>query len=91
MEITEELVRHVGKIARINLSDTEVQQFKKDFKDILDHFSVLAQAQADCEPAFHPVNIVDSIREDIIDAGPSDSLAPVADIEDGYIRGPKIV
>jgi len=39
MQINEETVKKVAKIARIPLEEQEVRQFAKEFESILSHFS----------------------------------------------------
>ena len=40
MKIDKELIENVAKLARLELTDKEKELFVKDFKDILDSFSV---------------------------------------------------
>ena len=94
MEITADLVKHVATSARLELSETEIEQFKQDFQEILNNFSVLDDADvANVSPAFHPVVLKDKTRDDVADKTLSheEALQNVTDSSDGYIRGPKIV
>ena len=94
MEITNEFVQQVAKNARLTLTDAEIEQFKKDFQDILAQFSVLDDAPVEnINPAFHPVPLKDAVRADVETKSLSqkEALQNVADSKDGYIRGPKVL
>lgn len=42
--ISEEQVKHVAKLARLNLTDEEVKKFSKQFEDIFGYMEILNEA-----------------------------------------------
>jgi len=42
-QLTEEQVRHIAKLARLNFSDEEVKKFSKELTQILDYIEVLQE------------------------------------------------
>jgi len=92
--ITKEDVIHVSKLARINLTEEEVKKFEVDLNAILDAFKSLDSVDTEgVEPAFHPIDIRNGLREDVesrvCDA--QELLESSAEKEDGYIKGPRVV
>lgn len=92
--ITREQVIHVSKLARINLSEKEIQKFEKDLKEILEAFKSLDSVDTEgVEPAFHPIEVRNGLREDLGSrvCSPGELLKSSAEKEDGYIKGPRVV
>ncbi len=91
--ITREEVYHIANLAKIEVSEDEVESFRKDFESILQYFNILDEVEEDVEPTFQVLPLKNIFREDI----PKDSL-PREEIlknakhtEDGYFKGPRIV
>lgn len=94
MEIDEVLIRRVAKIARLNLTDREVTGFLVEFKEILDAFAVLSNADVSGKsPLFHPVEIVSRLRNDEAKAclSQSEALSLAKNRQDSYFKGPKAI
>jgi len=91
--ITKEEVYHIAELAKIELSEEEVEKFRKEFEKILEYFSVLDEVPEDVEPTFHVHNLSNVFRDDI----PSEPmprelvLMNAKHVEDGYFKGPKIM
>ncbi len=52
--ISEKEVRHVAKLARLNLSDTEARAYRKDLNEVLKHFDTLQQLNTEnVQPMSH--------------------------------------
>ena len=65
MKIDKELVEKVARVARLELTETEKDRFRKDFQEILEAFSRLkGMDTADTKPTLHPVSIRPSYRDD---------------------------
>ena len=65
MKIDKELIENISKNARLKLSDKEAEKFSNELKDVLEAFSKLKEVNTDkVEPAFHPIKIVNVVRED---------------------------
>ncbi len=45
--ISNEEVRHIAKLAKINLSDDEIKKFSGELSSILDYFSILQKVKTD--------------------------------------------
>jgi len=94
MEIDKDLIRKVAKVARLDLSDQEVNKFIPQFKEVLEAFEVLRQADiSGLTPAFHPVDIQARERKDIPKQGltQEQSLSTTTHKLNGYFKGPKVM
>ena len=92
--INPEAVAKVAKLARLSLSDEELQQATHQLSDMLDHFADIdALDLDDVEPMTHPLPLVNVMREDIeqdvLDRDEVLAAAPVS--EDGRFRVPPIL
>ena len=71
MAITREEVLHVAKLARLELTDDEVERLTGQLGAILEAVSKVAELDlSDVPPTSHPLELVNSWRED----EPRDSL-----------------
>lgn len=91
--ITDEQVRHVAKLARIELKDDEVAVFREHFEKILDYFGMLDSVEENIEPAFHVLDICNVFRDDVPGEclNKEEVMANAPKTEKGYFRGPRIV
>ena len=92
--ITPEAVAKVAKLARLSLSDAELEPATHQLSDMLDHFADIDALDLDgVEPMTHPTPIANVMREDIemdcLDRDEVLAAAPAA--EDGRFRVPPIV
>lgn len=92
MEINEETVKHVAKLARIKLDEKEIEQFKKDLSSILDLFSKIEKIETEEEFTVQPVESNNSLREDEIEESlqKEDVFKNTKHEEEGFFKGPKI-
>ena len=94
MNIDKELIKKVAKNARLNLTGNELERFTKECSDILEAFSKVQSVDTkNIEPAFHPIEIKNHLREDIIQDSLSrdDALKNAKHQERGYFKGPKAI
>ncbi len=94
MKVDKELIKHVAEIARLKLSEKEVDGFVKDFKDILDNFSVIDKCDVKgLKPSFQPVEIKNFMRDDLVENSftQEDALSNTEHKKDGYFKGPRAV
>lgn len=89
MSLTSGDVLHIARLARIELSDSDVDRFAAQLSGILDHFAALeAVDTGDLEPTAHPLPLSNVMRDD--EVAPSltraEALANAPLTEDGYIR-----
>ena len=95
MNVDEKLIKHVATVARLNLSDEEIQKFVPQFKEILESFSILDEIDVSNEEmSMQPVKIKNVLRDDIPKECYSQKTA-LSQVEnnkkDGYFKGPKAV
>lgn len=65
-EITPDLVRHLGVLARIQLSDEEVQRLTGQLDAIVDNIAKVSQvATADVVATSHPIPLSNVLRPDV--------------------------
>lgn len=66
-EITPELVRHLGVLARIQLSDDEVSLLTGQLDAIVDNIAKVSEvATPDVEATSHPVPLENVFRPDVV-------------------------
>jgi aspartyl-tRNA(Asn)/glutamyl-tRNA(Gln) amidotransferase subunit C len=65
MKLSREEVQHIAWLARLGLSEAEVEKFSIQLSDILGNFEILKQVDTDkVQPATHSVPLQDVFRED---------------------------
>jgi aspartyl-tRNA(Asn)/glutamyl-tRNA(Gln) amidotransferase subunit C len=86
-----ETVSRVAKVARLKLTEAEMEQFARDLEDILSAFSVLDEAPPVEEFDLGPIKVEDKLREDEVrrDSDPSE-LREVMRTRDDWVRGPRL-
>lgn len=92
--ITRDEVVHVARLARLSLSDAEIDEFTGQLGDILAHAAdIEALDVGDIEPTSHPLPMVNVLRPDVrrpsLDREALLSQAPAA--EAGQFRVPPIL
>ncbi len=93
--ITKETVAHVAHLARLAVTDEEVEQMTKDLDEIITFAEQLNELDTTgVKPTYHVLEMVNVMREDKADEGlPVEKVvknAPDYD-EDGLIRVPSIM
>lgn len=86
--VSEDDVRHIAELARVNLSDEEVTQFVQEFADILAYFEKLDVVPETKEPTefsnvLRPDTETPSLNQ-------TDALRNAEETEDGYFKGPRV-
>ncbi len=92
--ITRQHVAHVADLARLSLTDDELDAFTIQLADILDHAADLdALDLADVSPTAHPLPLVNVFRDDVI--GPTSDrdevLAAAPAVEDAQFKVPPVL
>ena len=88
-EITPDLVRHLAGLARILVSDDEVEQFTKQLSLIADSVATVSKAIDDDTPSTsHPIAMANVFREDIVEPSLSqvEALSGAPDSADGRFK-----
>ena len=94
MQITDEEVLHIAKLARIKLSENEIQDYKKNLEEILDFANTINQVNTDnigetiginenCNVFRKDEVVKESQREELLSNAPSQ--------DDGMFRIPKVI
>ncbi|MBP1987348.1 Asp-tRNA(Asn)/Glu-tRNA(Gln) amidotransferase subunit GatC [Halolamina salifodinae] len=86
--VTGEEVREVADLARVDLSDDEVEQFAEQFEAVLADFETLDEVpEVESEP-----DLVNVMRADEIEEGltQEEALSNASETEDGYFKGPRV-
>lgn len=91
--IDRKTVEHVAKLARLRLTEQEIEKFTKELSAILDAFSTLQKISADASPSFQPIPLKNVAREDKEEQSLSqdEALANAEHKEEKYFKGPRIV
>jgi aspartyl-tRNA(Asn)/glutamyl-tRNA(Gln) amidotransferase subunit C len=87
-------VEHVAQLARLALTDDEIEHFTEQLGVILDHSAQVAALDTrDVPPTAHPLPLVNVFRADVV--RPSllrdEVLARAPSTEDGRVRVPRIL
>ena len=87
--LTDEEVRHVAALARVAMTDDEVELMRSQLSNILDHVDVLNQVDTEgVEPTGHSVDVTSVMRDDEVgeSARLEDVLANAPSTHDDFIR-----
>ena len=89
MRITDDEVRHIATLARVGMTDDEVERMRDEMSQILESFDILQQIDTESvEPTGHSVDLDSVVRSDEVTES-----SPVADVllnapatEDDFVR-----
>ena len=91
MAISRDEVLHVARLARLELTDDEVERFTEQLSAILEAVAKVSELDlSDVEPTAHPLDVVNVWAEDeplpslLVDQ----ALANAPDREDGFFKVP---
>ena len=91
MAITREEVLHVARLARLELTDDEVERFREQLSAILDAVSKVAELDlSDVPPTSHPLELANAWDDDVPHACLTHEqvFANAPDKEDDYFGVP---
>ena len=89
MALTREEVLHVARLARIGLTDADVEKFQGQLSSIIEHFDVLSRVDTTgVEPTTHTLPLMSVMGQDEPrDSLTADQVLANAPLEhDGYLR-----
>lgn len=92
--LTADDVRHVARLARLDVTDEEVELFAGQLGAVLEHASdISALDTGGVAPTAHPLPLVNVLREDEVVPGldREEVLAMAPAAEDGRFRVPRIL
>jgi aspartyl-tRNA(Asn)/glutamyl-tRNA(Gln) amidotransferase subunit C len=92
--LTIQQVQHVAKLARLRLSDSQVQEYRVQLSSVLEHIAKLNELDtSNVEPLAHPTG--EHTRLDADEVGPTLPIEALAinapAIKDRYIAVPKVL
>lgn len=93
-QITDETIEYVGILAKLELSDAEKEEAKKDMEKMLDYIDTLNELDTDgVEPMSHVFPVHNVFREDVVTNGDgsADTLANASLAKDQSFKVPKTI
>ena len=94
MSVTAETVRHVAKLARIAMSDAEIDALVPELNQILGWVDQLAEVDTDgVEPLTAVIEQKLRLRDDVVTDGDArdNVLANAPDAQHGFFAVPKVI
>jgi len=65
MKLSREEVVHIALLARLGLSEAELEKFREQLSNILENFEILQQVDtSDVPPTAYPIPLENVVRED---------------------------
>lgn len=89
MKLSREEVLHIATLARVGMTEEELERFREQLSNILEHFEVLRQVNTEgVPPTGHAIPLQNVFREDVVEASyPQDQiLANAPAVEDNHFR-----
>jgi aspartyl-tRNA(Asn)/glutamyl-tRNA(Gln) amidotransferase subunit C len=89
-----QLVRHIGKLSRIELSEQQVETFGRQLASILDYFDKLKELDTTTvEPMAHAVEIHNVFADDVVQPSlpPEAALANAPQRDGDFFKVPKVI
>lgn len=80
---------HIALLARLGLSENEVEKLREQLSNILENFEILKKVDTtDVPPTSHPIALVNVLRDDEVAPSfpPDEILANAPQEEDGCFR-----
>lgn len=94
MALSSDEVRHVARLARLAISDEEIERFRVQLSAILEHAARVSEVAVEgLEPTAHPLPIVNVFRDDVVGdcLTQDEALSTAPEVEDGRFRVPRII
>ena len=93
-EIDVDVVRHIGKLSRIELTDEEVPRLARQLGDVLGHFGKLGELDTEgVEPMAHAVELNNVLADDVPaeSLSPEEALANAPQRDGDFFKVPKVI
>ncbi len=87
-------VRHVAKLARLNLSPEQLQQYRRELSSVVAHIAKLNEVDVQgVEPMAHPNDLTDRLDEDeVVAPMPLEQVLGAAPAVEGqFLAVPKVL
>jgi len=92
--ISREDVRHLARLARLEIDEPRLETYRGQLADVLKHIERIMQLDvADVEPMARPLEITNRMREDVVEPSmsPDEALANAPARQDDFLEVPKII
>ena len=94
VKINKELIEHVAGLARLKLTDKEIENFSKELKEVIEAFSSIDKVDTKgIETSLQAVELKNMLREDKEEKSftQEEVLGLTEHKKNGYFKGPKAV
>jgi len=94
VKINKKMIEHVAQVARLNLTNNEIEKFSRELKEIIESFSKLDEVDTkDIDTSLQPVELKNMLREDKEEKSftQEEALSLTDHKKEGYFKGPKAV
>ena len=94
MSVTNEQVRHIARLARIAMSDQELERLVPELNNILDWVEQLGEVDTDgVEPLTAVIDQKLRLRDDVVNDGNirDDVLSNAPEAQHGFFAVPKVI
>ncbi len=90
-KIDENTVKHIANLAKLDLSNDEINKYKQQLEKIFDYIDQISEMKTkNVHEKSNPSNIINRFREDLVDTTNSLSqekvLSNASDKKDGYFK-----
>ena len=91
MPISKEDVKHIAELARLELSEEDLEKFQGELSSILEYIEQLKKVKTEeVPPTYQTTDLVNVFRSDKVEEGrelsQDETLANAPEKEDGYIK-----
>ena len=94
VKINKELIEHVAEVARLKLTDKEIEKFSKELKEVIEAFSKTNKVDTKgIETNLQAVELKNMLRKDKEEKSftQEEALSLSEHKKDGYFKGPKAI
>ena len=94
VKINKELIEHVAEVARLKLTDKEIEKFSKELKEVIEAFSSIDKVDTkDIDTSLQAVELKNMLREDKEEKSftQEEALSLTEHKKEGYFKGPKVI
>lgn len=96
MSVSKEELKYIASLAKLEVKESELEEYTADLSKILEYVKKLDEADTDnIEPMFHPFETKNHLRDDVRkESLPRETAmknAPSADANNEYFKVPKVI
>lgn len=94
VKINKELIEHVAEVARLKLTDKEIEKFSKELKEVIEAFSSIDKVDTKgIDTSLQAVELKNMLREDKEEKSftQEEALSLTEHKKEGYFKGPKVI